>query len=82
MANSIHSTRNRMRDVTSFTDFTYQIAARFLLLACVKAKSLVKSVQLAQMMSVLTKMSDQQLSQIGISRSDIPEYAERLMSEE
>lgn len=46
------------------------------------AKSTLTTLQTARMMSVLSDMSDQQLAQIGISRSDIPEYAERLILEE
>ncbi len=39
------------------------------------ATSLVKTMQTARMMSTLARMSDKQLEQIGISRSDIPRYA-------
>ncbi|WP_252731304.1 DUF1127 domain-containing protein [Lentibacter algarum] len=38
--------------------------------------------QTARMMSVLSSMSDYQLKQIGISRSDIPNYAEVLVAGE
>ncbi|WP_370399241.1 DUF1127 domain-containing protein [Sulfitobacter sp. JB4-11] len=34
---------------------------------------------MARMLSTLSSMSDHQLAQIGISRSDIPKYAETLM---
>nr|WP_282120660.1 DUF1127 domain-containing protein [Ruegeria atlantica] len=34
------------------------------------------------MLSTLSSMSDHQLAQIGISRSDIPEYAAKLMANE
>ncbi|WP_254694185.1 DUF1127 domain-containing protein [Sulfitobacter sp. SK012] len=48
----------------------------------VKAHSIVKSLQMARMLSTLANMSDHQLAQIGIRRSDIPKYAETLMAEE
>lgn len=41
--------------------------------------STLKTLQTARMMSALSSMSDNQLSQIGIQRSDIPEYANTLM---
>lgn len=43
------------------------------------AKSFLFAMQTAQMMSTLAKMSDKQLSDIGITRSDIPQYAEKLL---
>ncbi|AHD01116.1 hypothetical protein METH_10855 [Leisingera methylohalidivorans DSM 14336] len=45
------------------------------------ARSVVKTLETARMMSVLAAMNDQQLTQIGISRSDIPRYAEWLISD-
>jgi uncharacterized protein YjiS (DUF1127 family) len=47
-----------------------------------KAHSALKSLQMARMLSTLANMSDHQLAQIGIQRSDIPKYAETLMAEE
>lgn len=47
-----------------------------------KAHAALRAVQMARMLSTLSKMSDHQLAQIGISRSDIPKYAETLMAEE
>lgn len=47
--------------------------------AMAKTRSLKKSLQMARMMSVLASMSDDQLFQIGISRSEIPKYAKTLM---
>ncbi|WP_236939978.1 DUF1127 domain-containing protein [Falsihalocynthiibacter arcticus] len=47
-----------------------------------KAHSVLKSLQMARMLSTLANMSDHQLAQIGIRRSDIPKYAETLMAEE
>ncbi len=46
------------------------------------ARATLKTLQTARMISVLTKMSDFQLSQIGITRSEIPEYANELMKQE
>ena len=46
------------------------------------ARTTLKTLQTARMISVLTKMSDFQLSQIGITRSEIPEYANELMKQE
>ncbi len=45
------------------------------------ARALLAS-QTARMISVLTSMSDQQLAQIGITRTQIPEYAAMLMEHE
>lgn len=47
-----------------------------------KTRSFTKSLQMARMMSVLSSMSDYQLVQIGISRSEIPKYAKSLMADE
>ena len=46
------------------------------------AKSVLRALQTARMMSVLANMSDQQLASIGISRSEIPQYAEKLIADE
>lgn len=46
------------------------------------AQSALTGLQTARMMSTLSSMDDNQLAQIGISRSDIPHYAERLMVRE
>jgi len=45
-----------------------------------KAHGVLRTLQMARMLSILSNMSDSQLAQIGISRSDIPKYAETLMS--
>lgn len=50
--------------------------------ALATAKSVVKTLETARMMLVLARMNDQQLTQIGISRSGIPRYAEWLLSDE
>ena len=50
------------------------------ILARFAAKS--KALQMARMLSTLSNMSDYQLAQIGIQRSDIPQYARTLMAEE
>lgn len=47
-----------------------------------KAKAILKTLQLARMISTLSSMSDHQLAQIGITRSDIPKYAEELMADQ
>ena len=41
-----------------------------------------KALQDARMVSTLTQMSDNQLKQIGLTRSDIPDYAKKLMANE
>jgi len=46
-----------------------------------KAKSALKAMQMGQTLSALSNMSDHQLSQIGIERSDIPRHAETLMAD-
>ncbi|MEQ6204502.1 DUF1127 domain-containing protein [Sulfitobacter sp. HNIBRBA2951] len=43
-----------------------------------KAGKFVHALQTARMVSVLTNMSDQQLKQIGITRSEIGQYAQKL----
>jgi uncharacterized protein YjiS (DUF1127 family) len=66
-------------------NFLSKYAHRFLsMLAWLggKANSALKTMQVARMMSALTNMSDHQLAQIGIQRSDIPKYAETLMANE
>ena len=50
--------------------------------ALAKTRTLKKSLQMARMMSVLSSMSDDQLFQIGISRSEIPKYAKTLMADD
>ncbi|MGJ8628740.1 MAG: DUF1127 domain-containing protein [Sulfitobacter sp.] len=50
--------------------------------ALTNAGSGLKAVQTARMKSTLSDMSDHQLVQIGISRSEIHKYAESLMSGE
>ena len=42
----------------------------------------LRAVQRAQMMRALGGMSDSQLAGIGLRRSDIPHYAERLIARE
>ena len=45
-------------------------------------KSFVASAQHGRMLSVLSQMSDAELERIGITRADIPNYAEKLLSHE
>lgn len=47
-----------------------------------KANSTLKALQVGRMISTFSHMSDYQLAQIGIQRSDIPEYAKTLMVNE
>ena len=56
--------------------------ARFGRNVMAKAKSGLRAVQMARMLSTLSKMSDAQLAMIGIQRSDIPRYAATLMAHE
>ncbi|WP_390910354.1 DUF1127 domain-containing protein [Pseudosulfitobacter sp. SM2401] len=66
------------------TGSSYAITCLISLLATfgAKANAALRTLQVARMMSTLSSMSDIQLAQIGISRSDIPEYAETLMAKE
>lgn len=42
----------------------------------------MKPLQMSRVISALSNMSDHHLAQIGISRSDIPGYAEKLLADE
>lgn len=42
----------------------------------------IQALQAARMMSTLSNMSDYQLTQVGITRSDIPQYAQKLMAKD
>lgn len=66
------------------TSSRHAITGLILLLATLgaKASAALRTLQVARMMSTLSSMSETQLAQIGISRSDIPEYAETLMAKE
>ena len=44
-------------------------------------RSVIKSVQIGRMISVLSNLTDTQLAEIGISRSGIPDYAAKLVSD-
>lgn len=57
------------------------VVAKFGGKALAKAHIALKALQLARMLSTLSNMSDRQLAEIGISRSEIPEYAEKLMAD-
>ena len=50
--------------------------------AAAKARGVVKTLQTARMMSTLSNMRDDQLAEMGLLRSDIPDYAEKLMAED
>lgn len=43
-------------------------------------KSFIASAQHSRMLSVLSQMSDAELERIGITRADIPNYTEKLLS--
>ena len=81
MAYNLHSTGNGHPDFKALANPVYQGLRRFAVLTRMKTKSALRALQTARMLSVLANMSDQQLAQIGISRSEIPQYADRLMSE-
>ncbi len=68
---------------TAVTDRGYAITLSISFLAWIgaKANAVLKTLQMAKMLSTLSKMSDDQLAQIGISRSDIAEYAAKLMAD-
>lgn len=74
-------TRHAATASTSFSKIAHSFVS---LLAWIgaKAHSALKSLQMARMLSTLANMSDHQLAQIGIQRSDIPKYADKLMAEE
>lgn len=57
-------------------------ASKLLAKATVKAKAILKTLQLARFMSTLCHLSDYQLAQIGITRSEIPAYAAKLLADE
>lgn len=58
------------------------ISIAFLAWIGATANAGLKTFQMARMLSILSSMSDYQLAQIGISRSDIPKYAAKLMDDE
>ncbi len=62
----------------------HAFAALFALLVRLGAKvhAGIRALQMARMLSTLSSMSDHQLAQVGISRSDIPKYAATLMDNE
>ena len=64
--------------------FSHTVAKSVTLMARIgaKAQAVLKALQMARMLSTLSNMSDSQLAQIGISRSDIPKYAETLIAGE
>lgn len=82
MANSMHSMESASRTASATTKSITAFMARNVAQTRRKAKSALRALQTARMVSVLVNMSDQQLSEIGISRSEIPQYAERLMFED
>ncbi|WP_282170068.1 DUF1127 domain-containing protein [Ruegeria atlantica] len=69
---------------TAGTDRVHAIALSISFLARIgaTANAAFKALQTARMLSTLSNMNDHQLAQIGISRSDIPEYTAKLMANE
>ncbi|MEP5730491.1 MAG: DUF1127 domain-containing protein [Sulfitobacter sp.] len=71
---------------TTSADRLYGLGGSFLPLAkfgstvWAGAKAAVNALQMARMLSTLSNMDDNQLRQIGISRSEIPQYAATLMA--
>lgn len=69
---NINATSFSVRSLfADFADFSGKAAAKF--------RSGTRALQLARMKSILAQMSDYQLSQVGITRSEISVYAESLM---
>lgn len=69
---------------TATTDRVSVVASSIALFVSAKAKAhaALRAVQMARMLSTLSSMTDSQLAHIGISRSDIPQYAQTLMAEQ
>lgn len=63
---------------TAVSRFLVQLGSDF----AATTKSVLRAMQTARMMSALASMNDHQLAAIGITRSEIPQYAEKLMSQE
>lgn len=74
--------RSHGQSVTAFSAavsrFLVQLGSDF----AATAKSFLRAMQMARMMSCLANMTDPQLAAIGIKRSQIPQYAEKLMAQE
>ena len=78
MAVSSHSAGSGVRHITNIL----AILADFGTKTLAKGKTALKLLQTARMMSALSNMTDHQLDEIGISRSEIPQYAEKLIGTE
>lgn len=81
MAFSMHTTGSEVWSAAARWRKFRRSLARVASITGSKLGSLLKTVQTARMMTILANMSDQQLDEIGITRSDIPRYAEELMSD-
>lgn len=81
MATSLHPMESVRRTASATAKPITAFLLRFAAQTQITARSVLRPLQTARMMSVLANMSDQQIAEIGISRSDIPQYADRLMSE-
>lgn len=56
--------------------------SKFFVRLRINGASWLRALQLARMKSVLMSMSDEQLAQIGIIRTEISRYAKSLMSDD
>lgn len=74
------NTQTAKRDSGHAVSVLISLLARLGSNAVVKANGALRTMKMARMLSTLSNMSDYQLAQIGISRSDIPKYAETLMA--
>ena len=57
------------------------LLTRFRIKIGMSTRSALKPLQTARMISTLSNMNDAQLSQVGISRPEIPKYAEQLTAD-
>ena len=76
------ATDSRHTVTNSLSQNAQSFLARFGRKAMAKARSALRTLQMARMLSTLSSMSNHQLAQIGITRSDMPKYAEKLMADE
>ena len=79
MANSLQHIGGSPSVISVFGGFSAHLA-KFGSRIASAAASTLRTMQTGRMMSVLSAMSDEQLAQIGISRSEIPKHAEKLIS--
>ena len=82
MANSLKSIGFVRHAAIDASQLAFTTLASFWAKARRTAQSVIMAMQTARMLSVLSNMSDEQLAEIGISRSDVPDYAGRLIAED